>query len=94
MDKKPGPTSRALFRDEQTVVAPGQQRIALLSELALASGRGATVTDLDSNSTSISSLVSRSRASVCPHPAYIEKVEAQLRRISVGASPPRTGRSC
>ena len=49
MDKKPGSKSRALFAEEQAVVAPGQQRIALLSELALQSGRGATVTDLDGN---------------------------------------------
>jgi 4-aminobutyrate aminotransferase-like enzyme len=85
MDKKPGSKSRALFRDEQAVVAPGQQRIALLSELALASGRGATVTDLDDNSY-LDFFAGVAVASLGhAHPAYIEKVEAQLRRISVGS---------
>jgi len=49
MDDKPGPKSRQAFHEEQEAIAPGQQRIALLSELALASGHGATVTDLDGN---------------------------------------------
>jgi len=85
MDKKPGSKSRTLFRDEQNVVAPGQQRIALLSELALASGRGATITDLDGNSY-LDFFAGVAVASLGhAHPAYIEKVEAQLRRISVGS---------
>ncbi len=85
MDKKPGPKTRSLFRDEQAVVAPGQQRIALLSELALASGRGATVTDLDGN-TYLDFFAGVAVASLGhAHPSYIEKVEAQLRRISVGS---------
>jgi 4-aminobutyrate aminotransferase-like enzyme len=85
MDKKPGSKSRTLFTDEQAVVAPGQQRIALLSELALASGRGATITDLDGN-TYLDFFAGVAVASLGhAHPAYIEKVEAQLRRISVGS---------
>ena len=85
MDKKPGPKSRAIFHDEQAVVAPGQQRIALLSELALASGRGATVTDLDGN-TYLDFFAGVAVASLGhAHPGYIAAVEAQLRRISVGS---------
>ncbi|MBP1690038.1 MAG: Aminotransferase, partial [Deltaproteobacteria bacterium] len=85
MDKKPGPKSRAAFHDEQAVVAPGQQRIALLSELALASGRGATVTDLDGN-TYLDFFAGVAVASLGhAHPGYIAAVEAQLRRISVGS---------
>src|SRR5213079_795212 len=82
---KPGPRSRALFRDEQEVIAPGQQRIALLSELALASGRGATITDLDGN-TYLDFFAGVAVASLGhAHPNYIAKLEAQLRRISVGS---------
>jgi 4-aminobutyrate aminotransferase-like enzyme len=85
MDKKPGPKSRAAFSEEQAVVAPGQQRIALLSELALASGRGATLTDLDGN-TYLDFFAGVAVASLGhAHPEYIAKVEAQLRRISVGS---------
>ncbi|MCC6850496.1 MAG: aspartate aminotransferase family protein [Deltaproteobacteria bacterium] len=85
MDRKPGSKSRSVFREEQAVVAPGQQRIALLSELALASGRGATLTDLDGN-TYLDFFAGVAVASLGhAHPAYISKVEAQLRRISVGS---------
>lgn len=85
MDKKPGPKSRSVFHEEQAVVAPGQQRIALLSELALASGRGATITDLDGN-TYLDFFAGVAVASLGhAHPEYIAKVEAQLRRISVGS---------
>jgi 4-aminobutyrate aminotransferase-like enzyme len=85
MDKKPGPKTRAVFAEEQAVVAPGQQRIALLSELALASGRGATLTDLDGN-TYLDFFAGVAVASLGhAHPEYIAKVEAQLRRVSVGS---------
>ncbi len=85
MDRKPGPKSRAVFHEEQSVVAPGQQRIALLSELALASGRGATITDLDGN-TYLDFFAGVAVASLGhAHPQYVAKVEAQLRRISVGS---------
>jgi 4-aminobutyrate aminotransferase / (S)-3-amino-2-methylpropionate transaminase / 5-aminovalerate transaminase len=85
MEPKPGAKSRAVFRDEQAVVAPGQQRIALLSELALASGQGATVTDLDGN-TYLDFFAGVAVASLGhAHPKYIAAVEAQLRRISVGS---------
>ncbi len=79
MDRKPGPKSRTVFHDEQAVVAPGQQRIALLSELALASGRGATVTDLDGNDY-LDFFAGVAVASLGhAHPRYVAKVEAQLR---------------
>ncbi len=41
--------TKALFDDEQQFIAPGLQTIALLSELAIERGRGATLTDLDGN---------------------------------------------
>ena len=85
MDDKPGPKSRQAFHEEQEAIAPGQQRIALLSELALASGHGATVTDLDGN-TYIDFFAGVAVASLGhAHPGYVAAVEAQLRRISVGS---------
>ncbi len=85
MQDKPGPRSREVFHEEQAVIAPGQQRIALLSELALASGKGATVTDLDGN-TYLDFFAGVAVASLGhAHPRYIAAVEAQLRRISVGS---------
>src|SRR5205085_2221645 len=45
----PGPESRRIHAEEQRYIAPGLQRIALLSELTLTSGRGATVEDADGN---------------------------------------------
>ncbi|HEY2386855.1 MAG TPA: aspartate aminotransferase family protein [Candidatus Binatia bacterium] len=85
MPDKPGPRSRAVFREEQEVVAPGQQRIALLSELTLASGEGATVTDLDGN-VYLDFFAGVAVASLGhAHPRYVAAMEAQLRRISVGS---------
>ncbi len=85
MSDRPGTRSRALFREEQALIAPGQQRIALLSELALASGRGATVTDLDGNSY-LDFFAGVAVASLGhSHPRYVAAMEAQLRRIVVGS---------
>jgi 4-aminobutyrate aminotransferase / (S)-3-amino-2-methylpropionate transaminase / 5-aminovalerate transaminase len=85
MRDKPGPRSRQVFHDEQQVIAPGQQRIALLSELALATGEGATVTDLDGN-TYLDFFAGVTVASLGhAHPRYTEAVAAQLRRITVGS---------
>ncbi len=85
MQDKPGPQSRSLFQREQELIAPGQQRIALLSQLALASGEGATVTDLDGN-TYLDFFAGVAVASLGhAHPRYTAAVEAQLRRIGVGS---------
>lgn len=85
VNDKPGSRSRALFHEEQAVVAPGQQRIALLSELALASGSGATVTDLDGN-TYVDFFAGVAVASLGhAHPRWIAAMEAQLHRIAVGS---------
>lgn len=82
---RPGARSRRLFHDEQALIAPGQQRISLLSELALDRGDGATVTDLDGN-TYLDFFAGVTVASLGhSHPRYIAAVEAQLRRIIVGS---------
>ncbi len=93
--RNPAPNPAPLFRDEQAVVAPGQQRIALLSELALASGRGATITDLDGN-TYLDFFAGVAVASLGhAHPALHRRKSRRSSAASRSeASPPRTGRSC
>jgi 4-aminobutyrate aminotransferase-like enzyme len=45
----PGPRSHALVSAEGEYIAPGIQRIAQLSQLAMAEGRGCTLIDADGN---------------------------------------------
>ena len=42
-----GPKSKALFQEEQELIAPGLQTIALYAQLAIESGKGATMRDVD-----------------------------------------------
>ena len=77
--------TKALFDEEQAFIAPGLQTIALLSELAIERGRGATLTDLDGNSyldlnagVSVASLGHS-------HPRYIAALTAQLESVTVGS---------
>lgn len=42
-----GPKSKALFQEEQEFIAPGLQTIALYAQLAIESGKGATLRDVD-----------------------------------------------
>jgi 4-aminobutyrate aminotransferase-like enzyme len=85
MPDRPGPRSRRAFREEQALIAPGTQRISLLSELALAAGEGATVTDLDGN-TYLDFFAGVTVASLGhAHPGWVAALEAQLRRIAVGS---------
>src|SRR6266699_1955244 len=77
--------TKALFDDEQRFIAPGLQTIALLSELAIAHGRGATLTDLDGNvyldlnaGVSVASLGHA-------HPRYVTALTAQLEKVTVGS---------
>src|SRR5947208_10446589 len=77
--------TKALFDQEQQFIAPGLQTIALLSELAIERGRGATLTDLDGNSyldlNAGVSVASLGHA----HPRYVAAVTAQLEAVSVGS---------
>jgi len=77
--------TKALFDEEQRYIAPGLQTIALLSELAIEKGRGATLIDLDGNvyldlnaGVSVASLGHA-------HPRYVAAVTAQLEAVSVGS---------
>jgi len=77
--------TKALFDEEQALIAPGLQTIALLSELAIERGRGATLTDLDGN-TYLDLNAGVSVASLGhAHPKYVAAVTGQLEAVSVGS---------
>lgn len=81
----PGPRSQRLTQDEQRHLAPGIQRIALLSGIAFDRGEGATLTDVDGN-TFIDFFAGVTVASLGhSHPRYIAALEAQLHRLTVGS---------
>jgi len=77
--------TKALFDEEHQFIAPGLQTIALLSELAIAHGAGATLTDLDGHmyldlnaGVSVASLGHA-------HPGYVAALTKQLEAVSVGS---------
>ena len=77
--------TKALYDDEQEFIAPGLQTIALLSELAIERGRGATLTDFDGRAfldlnagVSVASLGHS-------HPRYVAALTAQLQAVTVGS---------
>jgi 4-aminobutyrate aminotransferase / (S)-3-amino-2-methylpropionate transaminase / 5-aminovalerate transaminase len=77
--------TKALFDEEHQFIAPGLQTIALLSELAIASGTGATLTDLDGH-TYLDLNAGVSVASLGhAHPRYIAALTQQLQAVSVGS---------
>ncbi len=81
----PGPESRRIFAEEQKAIAPGLQRIALLSELTLTSGSGATVVDADGNRY-VDFFAGVAVASLGhSHPRWVSAMEQQIRKISVGS---------
>jgi 4-aminobutyrate aminotransferase-like enzyme len=77
--------TKALFDEEHQFIAPGLQTIALLSELAIARGAGATLTDLDGHiyldlnaGVSVASLGHA-------HPGYVAALTKQLEAVTVGS---------
>ena len=77
--------TQALFQHEQEFIAPGVQTIALLSQLAIARGSGATLTDLDGR-TYLDLNAGVSVASLGhAHPKYVAAVTKQLEAVSVGS---------
>lgn len=81
----PGTRSRRIHAEEQKVIAPGLQRIALLSELTLTSGNGATVEDADGNRY-VDFFAGVAVASLGhSHPHWVSRMEEQIRKISVGS---------
>jgi len=81
----PGPESRRIFAEEQRHIAPGLQRIALMSELTLTSGRGATIEDADGNRY-VDFFAGVAVASLGhSHPRWVSMMKAQIEKISVGS---------
>lgn len=77
--------TKALFEEEHQFIAPGLQTIALLSELAIERGDGATLTDLDGN-TYLDLNAGVSVASLGhAHPRYLAALTKQLEAVSVGS---------
>src|SRR5438874_12791855 len=77
--------TKALFDEEAEFIAPGLQTIALLSKLAIARGRGATLTDLDGR-TYLDLNAGVSVASLGhAHPRYVAALTKQLEAVSVGS---------
>src|SRR5262249_45747066 len=80
--------TKALFEEERAFIAPGLQTIALVSELAIARGRGATLTDLDGR-TFLDLNAGVSVASLGhAHPRYVAALTAQLQDVTVGSFTP------
>src|SRR6059058_4037644 len=77
--------TKALFDEEQEFIAPGLQTIALLSELAIERGRGATLTDFDGHAfldlNAGVSVASLGHA----HPRHVAALQAQLEAVTVGS---------
>jgi 4-aminobutyrate aminotransferase/(S)-3-amino-2-methylpropionate transaminase len=81
----PGPRSRALYEAEQHFIAPGLQRIAQLSELALAEGRGCRLVDVDGNEY-LDFFAGVAVASLGhSHPRFVGALTRQLSRLAVGS---------
>lgn len=81
----PGPKSKAIFSREQEFMAPGLQGFALMAGVAMESGKGSWVTDVDGNDyvdfiggIGVNGLGHS-------HPRYIAALKEQLDKISVGS---------
>jgi 4-aminobutyrate aminotransferase-like enzyme len=81
----PGPKSRAFHTEERRFIAPGIQRIAQLSELTLASGRGCRLIDVDGNEY-LDFFAGVAVASLGhAHPRFVAAMTSQLERLAVGS---------
>ena len=80
--------TKALFDEEHQFIAPGLQTIALLSELAIERGTGATLIDLDGQ-TYLDLNAGVSVASLGhAHPRYLAALTKQLEAVSSAVSLP------
>lgn len=81
----PGPRSAALVKDEQSYLAPGIQRIAQLSQLAMVEGRGSTLIDADGQEY-LDFFAGVAVASLGhSHPHFVQALTKQLQRLVVGS---------
>jgi len=81
----PGPKSRAFFEAESTLIAPGLQRIAQLSQLTMVEGRGCTLIDADGNEY-LDFFAGVAVASLGhSHPRFVAGLVNQIQRLAVGS---------
>jgi 4-aminobutyrate aminotransferase-like enzyme len=74
-----------MVREEQQYLAPGIQRIAQISQLALVEGHGSTLTDADGQEY-LDFFAGVAVASLGhSHPRFVEALSQQLRRLVVGS---------
>ncbi len=77
--------SLKLFEEEQKYIAPGLQTIALASKLAMDSGKGCVLKDVDGNEY-LDFVAGIGVASIgYSHPDYVRAVSDQVAKISVGS---------
>jgi 4-aminobutyrate aminotransferase / (S)-3-amino-2-methylpropionate transaminase / 5-aminovalerate transaminase len=81
----PGPKSRALRQREEAHVAPGLQGYALMSGVAIESGAGSLLTDVDGNS--LLDFIGGIGVGALghSHPGMVRAISNQVARLSVGS---------
>ena len=80
-----GPKSKALFDEEQRFIAPGLQTIALYAQIAVDSGSGAELRDVDGK-TYLDLVAGIGVASLgYGHPAWASAIAAQAAKTAVGS---------
>lgn len=83
--RMPGPRSRALLDAERDWIAPGLQRIAQLSEVAMVEGRGCRLYDADGNEyLDFFAGVAVASLGHC-HPRLVDALTDQVGRLMVGS---------
>jgi 4-aminobutyrate aminotransferase-like enzyme len=81
----PGPRSREVVALERRHLAPGLQAFAQWSGVAMASGEGSTLTDVDGNRyVDLIGGIGVNALGHC-HPRHVEAIAAQARRLVVGS---------
>jgi 4-aminobutyrate aminotransferase-like enzyme len=81
----PGPKSKSLYEAESAFIAPGLQRIAQLSQLAMVEGRGCTLTDADGNEY-LDFFAGVAVASLGhSHPRFVAGLIKQIERLAIGS---------
>lgn len=82
---KAGPKSKALFDQDHAYLAPGLQTIAINSGLAMESGKGTVLRDVDGNEY-LDFVAGVCVASVGhSHPDYVQALTEQVSKITVGS---------
>jgi 4-aminobutyrate aminotransferase-like enzyme len=81
----PGPKSRAIVGREQEHLAPGLQGFALWAGVAMAEGRGSTLTDVDGNRyIDLIGGIGVNALGHC-HPNYVKALVDQAQKLTVGS---------